>query len=234
MMARRPQSGGRLRDERGLTLVELMVSTLVGTLVLLAAYALLDSTISSTARTTDRTHALQEARLALELMTRQLRSQVCPEPGGESVAAGGDRSVTFYADLGTNRIPDRHRVTLDPTTRTIVQEVWKPTTPVGPPWSYPASPTSTTQLAEEVEPLEDVPVFRYYAFTDSEPYEPTVLLPADPALSDTDRARVVRIAIAFKAVGERGDADELGELELENEVFFRAANEFAGTPPVCA
>jgi type II secretion system protein J len=65
------------RSEDGFTLVELLVALLIGTVVLMGAFTVLDSTASVTGTVARRVDSLQRGRTALDLMTRDLRSQVC-------------------------------------------------------------------------------------------------------------------------------------------------------------
>ena len=67
----------RASDERGFTIIELMVAMSVGMVVLLAAFMLLDRSFTASGQIADRQEALQRGRQAMELITRQLRSQVC-------------------------------------------------------------------------------------------------------------------------------------------------------------
>jgi len=61
-------------DESGFTLPELLTAIVIGMVVLMAAFMLLDRTVASTARVSDRQEAVQRGRLTMELITRQLRS----------------------------------------------------------------------------------------------------------------------------------------------------------------
>ena len=87
-------------------------------------------------------------REALETITQQLRSQVCPSTSIASLAAASANSVTFYADLSNGAAAVKDRVqkrvlTYDPVARTITQSVYLPTgvgtatTPPGP--TFPAT-----------------------------------------------------------------------------------------------
>ena len=49
----------------------------IGMIVLMAAFMVLDRTITASGQVADRSEALQRGRQAMELVTRQLRSQVC-------------------------------------------------------------------------------------------------------------------------------------------------------------
>jgi prepilin-type N-terminal cleavage/methylation domain-containing protein len=67
----------RVRDESGFSLVELVVALAIGTVVLLAAFMLVDASTPLAQRTNDRVDAFQRGRLALDIVGAELRSQVC-------------------------------------------------------------------------------------------------------------------------------------------------------------
>ncbi len=70
----RPLWSRRLRDdESGFTLIELLVATTVGLLVAGAALALVDSVARIAPRDQERAHAIREAQVGLDRMTRELR-----------------------------------------------------------------------------------------------------------------------------------------------------------------
>src|SRR4051812_36170964 len=99
-----------LRSEDGFTIVELLTAMVIGIVVLFAALTVLDTSISVTGRVTSRVDALQRGRTAMDLMIRDLRSQVCvgiltnASTGAtgtdDSLIGGSDTSVDFYTDLG--------------------------------------------------------------------------------------------------------------------------------------
>ena len=77
MIARLQGSLGRARrDDGGFTLVELLVGTTIGLLVLFGGISVLDSTLRISRRTQARVDTAQRARTAMEIFTRDLRSQV--------------------------------------------------------------------------------------------------------------------------------------------------------------
>ena len=218
----------RLGGERGMTLVELLVSFLIGTMIMLAAYALLDSTWSGTRRINDRVEATQRGRLAMDEIVRQLRSQVCLQPGSSPIVDGRPDSVTFYSFTGTGPYaPERHTIQFDPQSRTIVDHVY-----VGqgapPAMTYPATPTKRRLLLSDVERAPGVPVFSYYAWTTSGTVVPSVLLPAP--LSAADAARTVRVVVSFRAlpVGKTTSGESI---VLQDEAFARQANPNAADGP---
>jgi hypothetical protein len=224
----------RLRDESGFSLPELLTALIIGMVVLLATLDLLDNTISVGSGVNRRVDALQHGRTALDVITRDLRSQVCvgiddPAAAGgsssqPSLIAGTDDSVDFYVDLGdgtTARPPERRTIVFDPTAQTIEERIYKPTGGAGN-YVFPATPTSTRTLISDVAQDGSTPIFRYYAFDTQTPPTPSVLLPASSGLSTADMARTARTAIAFKALSDNGSST--GAASLHDDVYRRAVD----------
>jgi type II secretory pathway pseudopilin PulG len=235
----------RLRSEAGYTLIELLAGMAISMVVLLAAFELLDSSVTLTHRTEQRVGATQRGRQAMDTMTRALRSQVCldkTEPIAEGKWNGTVQSVTFYADFsdGSGTTPPQKRVlAYDRAAGTITESVYAGTVS-GSTVTYTTPPRVTT-LLDDVAPNPDVPVdasgnrpvFRFYKF-DTAP-KPAWIGPLALPLSATDKAAVTKIAIAFGVRRENGPASEDPMSVQSDEVFVRAADPNITNPtPTCA
>jgi prepilin-type N-terminal cleavage/methylation domain-containing protein len=214
----------RLTDERGFTLPELLVAMFIGMIVLLAAFMVLDRSFTASGQIADRSDALQRGRLAMELITRQLRSQVCVGTTNPPVVAGTANSVTFYMDFGDGTEPiQRRTLTYNPTTDTITESV---VNGVG---TYPAltftSPATTKPLLTKVEPILDGtlqrPIFRYYAYKAGG--APGELEPLGVPLTTTTRKRVSAMKIGFRSFADREFTDDANSVVLEDDVYVRVA-----------
>ena len=85
----------RVRSQEGFTLTELLIAMTAGMVILLAGFGLLETVLKRTGETQLRVEATQRGRQALDVMTRQLRSQVCLNATTPAVAAATANSVTF-------------------------------------------------------------------------------------------------------------------------------------------
>jgi prepilin-type N-terminal cleavage/methylation domain-containing protein len=194
----------RLRRQGGFTLIELMIAISVGMIVTLAAFSLLDRSVIQTGKTTDRVDSTQRGRIAMDQITRHLRSQVCPIPAVPStkpppIDYGDGNTITFWAFFGTRNFnPERHTIAWNPNTESITESVDSgPNTPV----------TRTSTLLSSARLPNNVPLFTYYAYPTGvgAVAQPTDQIPVPPAtaatpLSATERARVARIDVNFAAV----------------------------------
>jgi prepilin-type N-terminal cleavage/methylation domain-containing protein len=84
-------TGAARRSERGFTLIELLVATTIGMAVLGGAVTIFLGAVKSEPRTTAKVSAIQQGRVALERITRELRQ------GSEvPTATAGELAVVTY------------------------------------------------------------------------------------------------------------------------------------------
>jgi type II secretory pathway pseudopilin PulG len=232
-----------LRDEAGFTLPELLIGMVVGMIVLFAAFTLLDTTIGVAARVDRSTDSIQRGRTAMDIIVRDLRSQVClpssdpdTRPDRASLIGGSNTSVDVYADLGdgsASRPPQRRTITFDPSARTIVEQIYTPTGSAGN-YVFPASPTTVRTLLTDVDQDGTTPVFQFFAFDGSTPPQPVSAVSAASGIASADLADVVRIVVRFKTTRAGGSSASTGSSVLTDEVYRANVDPNAAAPaPEC-
>ena len=104
--------GGLLRDEDGFTLPELLVTMVMMLTVLFALYSIFDMSLRVFSFGNDKVEAVENARLGLEKVERELRAAYpYDKAAGEEVlfpsfGPNPSRSITFGNDLNGNRVVD--------------------------------------------------------------------------------------------------------------------------------
>ena len=232
----------RLRNQDGFTVMEMLTAITVGFVVLAATLGLLESSVRFNVGLMSKTDAMQRARLGMDNLTQELRSQVCLDYDNPAVLPGADaNSITFYGDYsdkGTR--PVKRRIVFDPATGTITSYAYQaPATEPLPlkTSSFPSSPTRTRLVLEAVRnQLDDankkVDVFRYYANkkgTDGV-YRPSEQLGVP--LSVDDAKRVARIEIAFLA-RPTGAKDDKQAVNLTDQIMARHLDPNVSLDPKC-
>lgn len=216
--------------QSGMTLIELMIGMSIALVVTSASLAVLGRATSASHEIADRQEAIQRGRLAMDLIARQLRSQVCLGETAEPISYGDATTVTFYADLSDGSEPvERRTLTFVPpsggATGRIREDVFAG---VGeyPDLEFGATPTSTRVLlasARQVELADEPqPVFRYFAFTPGSPTGDLQELPTP--LSADDASRTIMVGIAFVALPERARPREADATTLQDSVYVRLAD----------
>jgi hypothetical protein len=225
----------RARSESGHTLMELIVAMSLGMGILLISFHLLDRSLGLTKEVGDRVDAVQSGRLAMDTMTRQLRSQVCLGSNPALFAAGGD-SVTFYSNLSDTAPPSLDTFTFNEAAGTITHTKIAGSGAV-PGTTHTATPRTTTLLANAARngtsPTLN-PVFTYYGFDNSDPPRAVQQLTPMP-LTLLQRERTARIVVSFVSRPNKATTTNKRAAVLTDEIFVRSADPNDPAPvPKCA
>jgi hypothetical protein len=213
-----------------MTLVELIVGLSIGLVVTFASFAVLGRATTASHEIADRQEAVQRGRLAMELITRQLRSQVCLGQGSEPITYGDGNTVSFYGDLsdGSQNVARRTLTFVPPAGQApgrIVEEV---SFGVGeyPDLVFPSTADTSRVLLggarQVVASGQATPVFSYYAFEIGSPTGDLELL--DTPLSAEDATRTIMVHVAFAAMPDRGRPKDADATTLQDNVYVRIAD----------
>jgi prepilin-type N-terminal cleavage/methylation domain-containing protein len=170
-----------LLDEHGLTLIELLISMLIGLVVSFAAFSILEFTTNDVSRITGRAHVDQTGRVALEKLILQLHS-ACVSVNVNPIQAKSTsttlRFVSETSPLNKNGEPTSafstvklHEIIYTPasgkTLGTLTEKSW---TSTGTNTSTGEYKFTTSEKPKEVKLLtgvtqtESIPVFQYFRF----------------------------------------------------------------------
>ncbi len=208
-----------LADERGVTIVELLVSMLIGLTVLGGIVTLVTVTARSSGRISERVAADQIARPMMTRIMNELHS-TCVSPGLAPILAGSDGSaVSFIHGTGSAVAVTPAKRTIELNGDVLTDSTYPRTGGVAPSWTFASSPSQTYKLLENVGTIDSTPIFRYYAYEDG-------VIATDPLptpLSDDDAARTVEVAVAISvSPSKSGTSGEEGApVQLSDSAFVR-------------
>jgi prepilin-type N-terminal cleavage/methylation domain-containing protein len=173
----------RLADERGFTLVELLVTMVISLVILFALFGLVDKATRQQSIATDRIDSNDRGRTALDIITAQLRSRVCIDRAQGALVAASATTLEFYSSLGLTTgttttgpqlIVQRRQLEYRPASSDVVEKMWTSNTT-----SLPAAATTTPNrtrtlltgvslVPDSTPPLGDppTPFFSYSAVGD--------------------------------------------------------------------
>jgi prepilin-type N-terminal cleavage/methylation domain-containing protein len=252
-----------VREERGFTLPELLITCIIALTVSLAAFSLLDYVMRRTGDINVRVETTQRGRTAMDQVTRTLRSQVCAwrnddgTPQSRSLNAASPTSVGAFVDFSnesTSSAPALRELTYTPgATGGTLDEGVTPGAWSGTRVTYAGATTKTRRVLANVIPYQPVgssdaptPIFRYFRFPNATeqaalpagtPPQPTVELGTTAALTADELESVARITVTFRVLSSRArdTTDVKGSQVLQNDVYVRTADPNLENPsPKCA
>jgi type II secretory pathway component PulJ len=192
----------RMRDERGTTLVELMVGLAAGMVVLAALSMVLIVAVRTTSRIGARVDATQRARVVLTQITEELHS-ACIEPQMAPILSESNKTelVFVHAVSGTASsvapTPVKSVIRLNGNTLEQKDTAWVKGT--APNWEWSAATPSTRKLLTKVSPggLSGT-LFTYKVYSNGvlESFAPA----APSTLGTTTAPKVVQVQLALNAL----------------------------------
>jgi prepilin-type N-terminal cleavage/methylation domain-containing protein len=207
-----------VRDQRGFTLVELLVAMAAGIVVTSALYTILDVTLHQTTRTFSRVDATQRARTALEAIGSEMRS-ACVGNGIVPIKIGSTgTAVNFLSQYGSGVSPTPvwHTIAFDSASGKLTDTVY-PVNGSAPAWTKGSPATQTKTLLTNVAQSGSTPVFQYFS-TDAEGQTQLTGTLDENASEATSE---VRMTLVVKPAGGSGESTNLGADTVTNSVVLR-------------
>jgi type II secretory pathway pseudopilin PulG len=174
------------RDEAGYTVIETLVVTLVVSIVLTFVYQVLISTQRNTYAANVRLENLQEARVLMATVTKDLRTAARLNPTSSPFTQAASDEVTFYANLNTFTEPVLVHIYVDGNDR-IVEEILRPPYTAG-----------TEEIRVVGRYVDDHDVFTYYPPDDPDTPEPEPALDFPLDAADLLEIDAVEVNLAIR------------------------------------
>jgi hypothetical protein len=225
----------RLADERGTTLVELVVGMAIGMIVVSALTGLIVVSLHASARVSARVHATQNARISLVKIMEQLHS-ACVTPKVAPVRAKSTGTLLRFSHSTASEgsaagvKPILSAIALSEGTLTETDYLSLGGTP--PNFSETATQTQPQVLATRIAPTPPATsIFSYFSYSNGKLVE----IP-QKELGVLEANSVIQVKVAFTGlpVGT-STADSSVGASVENSAMLRLTppsfNEAAGSPP---
>jgi Tfp pilus assembly protein PilW len=214
-----------MRDERGFTLVELLVS-MVSTIAVLSAILMMTTVATHNQdRIARRVEANQRGRPVMNRIVNELHSacvapRITPVLSGTTgnVSTGTQLSFISMSGSDVTPTPEKHVITLAGTT--LSESVYAATSGAAPSWTFSGTPISQpTQLLTDVSAPGGV-MFRYYDFQNGQ--LSTTPLAANPlSATSAGRTAYVTISLTSSRVGGANRLDLNNPITFSNSVDLR-------------
>jgi type II secretory pathway pseudopilin PulG len=234
--------------EAGFTIIELLVAMMAGLVIVFAAFALVDLSVTQASRVSDRVAATGASESAMAHLDRELNSgcltgDVSPIQGstaaGISPVVNSDANdVVFVTGIGDGATgtPTEHVVSFK---NGALTDTWYANTGGSPPdaqdastWTFSANKAGSIVLLNHVANQSGIPMFQYYSY--SNPANPTVnsllgaapiaTLPLSgtwPSTATNAAGSVAQVTISWVAAPTDGWSDPSREATMSDSVVFR-------------
>jgi len=215
-----------LRREDGLTLIELLIGLVLGMVITLAAFALLEFATNDVSRITSRTHATQVARIQLEKLMLQLHSACVAVTVNPVQINSNETELRFISEtspLNANKEPTSslttvrlHKIIYTKAQGLLTEQSWPSLISSRPPeyvFAEGEKPTERRLLTGVSQSVKSdgtpIPVFRYYRYYregDPEPkygqLYPTAITPS----TKPEAEHVAKVTVNFTVSPEGPEA----------------------------
>jgi hypothetical protein len=185
-----------IRDQRGVTVIELVVATMAGATVFLGLTMVVIGSMHQVNRVTKHVHATQDARTVLHRIVTELHSSCVSADVAPIQQSSSGSSMKFVYQTGSAAAltPVLHEVTLSSGKLTL--STFESTGGATPKWTFSTTAASTKTLLNGVSAVSGtVPLFRYYKYENGQ----ISSTPLNVPLISTDAAVAVKVNLALKA-----------------------------------
>jgi prepilin-type N-terminal cleavage/methylation domain-containing protein len=239
-----PISPSLILDERGFTLIELVVALAAGLIVLLALFSILDVSLRHTTAVQDRVQANQIGRIAMTKVVDELHS-ACISPSFTPVQQGStETELIFVNGTGGEAVLEKateHKIVFTENGKNgkLTDKIYPSNGGSWPKFLFPTTPTSEVLLASNISKTTGVPVFSYYKYASAS--ESTEALPLNTIdessslagikekLSEKGASEAAAVKVAFHS--ETNDRNTLNSgVDLSAQVTFSFSVPNSETP----
>jgi type II secretory pathway component PulJ len=158
------------RGEQGFTLIEMLVTLVTGIVIVLAAFSILDVSLTQSSRISERVETDQRARLAMEKILLELHSSCVVSVSNAIEQNSNATDIQFISQPGSEvyfTTVTKHEISLSGGKLTDASYVSEPSSSGD--WKFHSTPTSTETLLTNVSQSKvgetTVPIFQYYRYT---------------------------------------------------------------------
>lgn len=209
----------KMSDQRGITLIELVIASGAGAVVFLGLTMVVIASMHQMTRITDRVHTTSEARTALHRIVTELHSacvasEVAPI---QTNSTGSSMTFVYQTGSGAALTPVLRKISLSGTT--LSQATYPATSGSTPQWTFSSTPSSTRTLLTNVSAAsESVPLFRYFSFSNGQISSTPLAVP----LSATNADFTTQVNIALKVSADKAPVtDTKGPAIVQDSAYLR-------------
>jgi Tfp pilus assembly protein PilV len=157
---------GEADSDAGISLAEMLIAMMLASVVMITLGTLFISSFRENRTVIGKTNSTQDARIAMEAMTRELRVAATPNGQTTAITSATATAVTFYSSIGastssTDPNPSLVTLRIDTTNKCLWREI-TPATVVGTTLTWPTASKKAGCVARGNINASGADLFTYY------------------------------------------------------------------------
>lgn len=193
-----------LRDDKGLTVAELLVVAALMSLIIGLTYFVLNAVTSMADGSIARAAAADHSQLFVERIGRELRAAMEPEEKIPAFFKTDARELIFYTDIDGDTRPERVRYWYDASAKAVFRQQATTTDSITPFRNF-GSYSDPEKVVPALAPGWADPFFKYYNISNT-----AVSAGADQA----GRLTIARVEVTMKAYVKSGQREAVSEATI--------------------
>ncbi len=225
-----PLSHPRFHAEQGFTLIEMLVTLMTGVVIVLAAFAILDVSLTQSSRISERVEVDQRARLAMEKILLELHSSCVADninPVQKESKGSEIRLISEPGSAAAFTTVTEHRIKLE--NGKLIDTSYPSTSGEGESWKFPEGESGSsgskillTNVSESVTSTgTKIPIFQYYRYVNGNLSITPQLTSSTESLEGKQAEETAEIAVTFTASPTTNEASGGRSVELSDTAVLR-------------
>lgn len=207
-----------IEDQRGTTLVEMLVAISISAVLLIALTTLIITTMHASARDSEDVNATQVSRVGLSRIVQELQSScIFPRVAPLQAESSGTKLVFTHArGSEVNSKPVKSEILFEK--GKVLQYDYPWVSGLTPPWTFSKTKPSPLLLMSEVSPLPGkTGIFSYYSASNGQISSTPLLVPLE-----AQAATAIQVTVALRAApAGRHSANESTPTQIQDSALLR-------------
>jgi Tfp pilus assembly protein PilW len=212
-------------SEQGFTLIEMLVTLMTGIVIILAAFSILDVSLTQSSRISERVEVDQRARLAMEKILLELHSSCVADNINPVQAESKGTEARFISESGSTAAftsLTEHRIKLE--NGKLIDTSYPSTSGEGESWKFPESESGSSGskvLLTNVSQTGSTPIFQYFRYVNGNLSTTPQLTSSTEKLNSTQAEETAEITVTFTAAPTTNEESGGRSVELTDTAVLR-------------
>jgi type II secretory pathway component PulJ len=212
-------------SEQGFTLIEMLVTLMTGIVIVLAAFSILDVSLTQSSRVSERVEVDQRARLAMEKIMLELHSSCVADninPVKEKSTGTEARFISEPGSTAAFTSVTEHRIRLE--NGKLIDTSYPSTSGEGENWKFPETESGSSGskvLLTNVSETGSTPIFQYFRYVNGNLSTTPQLTLSTESLNEKQAEETAEITVTFTAAPTTNEASGGRTVELSDTAVLR-------------